>query len=163
LAVEVIREVRSRVGADFPIALRLSAWKLQDFAATLADTPEELGELVKPLTDAGVDIFHLSEHRFWKASFDSDLNLAGWFKKLTGKPTISVGSVTLDVTVSDTMMGSPSTAEDNLHKVEAGLRRGEFDLIAIGRAMIANPDWATRVRKGELLKPFDRNMLAELN
>ncbi|MEJ0041446.1 MAG: hypothetical protein WDM81_04245 [Rhizomicrobium sp.] len=48
------------------------------------------------MIDAGVDIFHCSTRRFWEPEFEgSDLNLAGWTKKLSGKPTISVGSVTL--------------------------------------------------------------------
>ena len=42
LAVEVIEEVRSQVGADFPLVLRFSQWKLQDFNAKLATSPEEL-------------------------------------------------------------------------------------------------------------------------
>ena len=45
--------------------------------------------------DAGVDIFHCSQRRLGKFE-GSDLNLAGWVKKLTGKPTITVGSVSLD-------------------------------------------------------------------
>ncbi|WP_454721217.1 MULTISPECIES: NADH:flavin oxidoreductase [Cupriavidus] len=161
-AVEVIREVRARVGGDFPISFRLSTWKLQDFEAKLAHTPDALRQMVLPLSEAGVDIFHLSERRFWEGSFGSPLNLAGWVKQLTGKPTIAVGSVTLDVSVTDTITGLASTAADNLHDVETRLRQGEFDLIAVGRAMIANADWARRVRDGKPLRPFDRSMLGEL-
>jgi hypothetical protein len=37
-----------------------------------------------------------SQRRFWESEFEgSDLNLAGWTKKLTGKPTVTVGSVGL--------------------------------------------------------------------
>jgi 2,4-dienoyl-CoA reductase-like NADH-dependent reductase (Old Yellow Enzyme family) len=34
----------------------------------------------------------------------------------------------------------------------------------VGRALIANPDWPSRMREGALdrLKPFDKQMLAEL-
>ncbi|GGU72939.1 hypothetical protein GCM10010211_43490 [Streptomyces albospinus] len=49
------------------------------------------------LTAAGVDAFHASTRRYWLPEFEgSDLNLAGWTKKLTGKPTLTVGSVGLD-------------------------------------------------------------------
>ena len=48
------------------------------------------------LVDAGADVLHCSQRRFWEPEFDgSDLNFAGWAKKLTGKPTITVGSVGL--------------------------------------------------------------------
>ena len=95
-AVEIIEAVRRATGPDFPIILRFSQWKQQDYAAQLATTPEELARFLAPLSTAGVDIFHCSQRRFWEPEFEgSDLNLAGWTKKLTGKPTVTVGSVGL--------------------------------------------------------------------
>ena len=40
----------------------------------------------------------------------------------------------------------------------------EFDLIAVGRALIANPDWANKVRDGKMdeLVTFNKEMLGEL-
>ena len=65
--------------------LRLSQWKQQDFEVKLADTPRALEAWLKPLVDAGVDIFHCSQRRFWEPEFEgSDLNFAGWAKKVTG-------------------------------------------------------------------------------
>src|SRR3546814_7014717 len=89
--------MRHRTAPDFPIMFRFSQWKLQNYGARLVDTPEELATFLQPLTDAGVDIFDCSQRRFWEAEFTgSDLNLAGWTKKLSGKPTATVGSVGLD-------------------------------------------------------------------
>jgi 2,4-dienoyl-CoA reductase-like NADH-dependent reductase (Old Yellow Enzyme family) len=59
-AVEVIEACRRAVGAEFPIVLRFSQWKQQDYAARLATTPEQLSQFLAPLTAAGVDIFHCS-------------------------------------------------------------------------------------------------------
>ena len=93
-AADLIRAVRKLVGPDFPISLRISQWKLQDYPAKLASTPQELEAWLVPLADAGVDIFHCSQRKFWEPEFDgSDLNLAGWAKKLTGKSTITVGQL----------------------------------------------------------------------
>jgi 2,4-dienoyl-CoA reductase-like NADH-dependent reductase (Old Yellow Enzyme family) len=95
-AAELIRTVRQTVGPEFPICLRLSQWKLQDYTAKLATTPEEMNAWLTPLVQAGVDIFHCSQRRFWEPEFPgSDLNFAGWAKKLTGKTTITVVSVGL--------------------------------------------------------------------
>ncbi|MEL7093749.1 MAG: 12-oxophytodienoate reductase, partial [Pseudomonadota bacterium] len=95
--IEVVKAVRAAVGPDYPVILRWSQWKQQDYESRLAETPEALGAFLAPLSDAGVDIFHCSTRRFWEPEFDgSDLNLAGWTKKLTGKPTITVGSVGLN-------------------------------------------------------------------
>jgi len=57
--VEVIREVRSQVGPEFPICLRYSQWKQQDYNAKLAHIPAELERFLAPLTGAGVDLFSL--------------------------------------------------------------------------------------------------------
>jgi 2,4-dienoyl-CoA reductase-like NADH-dependent reductase (Old Yellow Enzyme family) len=164
-AVEVIREVRKRVGPDFPVALRFSQWKIGDFDAKLAATPAELELFLHPLVDAGVDILHCSTRRFWEPEFaGSDLNLAGWAKKLTGKPTITVGSVTLGADVM-TSFGSPdSVSVTDLDQLLERLERGEFDLVAIGRALIANPEWPRKVQAGALedLRPFDRGALSSL-
>jgi hypothetical protein len=85
------------VGPDFPIIFRLSSWKLTDYEAKLAASPEELERFLIPLAEAGVDIFDTSTHRFWEPEFEgSDLNLAGWVRQLTSKPVITVGSVGLD-------------------------------------------------------------------
>jgi 2,4-dienoyl-CoA reductase-like NADH-dependent reductase (Old Yellow Enzyme family) len=44
------------------------------------------------------------------------------------------------------------------------LERGEFDLVAVGRALIANPTWPAIVKAGALedLRPFDRSVLSSL-
>src|SRR6202140_3039057 len=96
-AVEVVGACRRAVGPEFPILLRFSQWKLQDFNAKPATAPDVLGRGLAPLAGAGVDVFHCSGRRFWEPEFEgSTLNLAGWTKKLTGKPVITVGSVGLD-------------------------------------------------------------------
>jgi 2,4-dienoyl-CoA reductase-like NADH-dependent reductase (Old Yellow Enzyme family) len=96
-AIEVIKEVRKQVGEDFAIIIRLSQWKPADYTNQLAKTPQELEAWLNPMADAGVDIFHCSQRRFWEAEYEgSDLNFAGWAKKVTGKATITVGSVGLD-------------------------------------------------------------------
>ena len=83
---KLVRAVRKAVGPDFPISLRVSQWKLQDYAAKLATTPQEMEAWLLPLAEAGVDLFHCSQRRFWDPEFTgSDLNFAGWAKKLTGK------------------------------------------------------------------------------
>jgi 2,4-dienoyl-CoA reductase-like NADH-dependent reductase (Old Yellow Enzyme family) len=167
-AMEVIREVRRRVGAEFPVVLRFSQWKIGDYDAKLANTPGELELFLGPLVDAGVDVFHCSTRRFWEPEFEgSDLNLAGWAKTLTGKPTITVGSVTLGADVM-TSFGSPdpvpATGEEGMIELLDRLERGEFDLVAVGRALIANPAWAVKVKAGALeeLRPFDRSVLSSL-
>ncbi|HWA90546.1 MAG TPA: NADH:flavin oxidoreductase [Rhizomicrobium sp.] len=163
-AAEIARAVRRAVGPDFPILLRFSQWKQQDFAARLALSPDELERFLKPLIDAGVDCFHCSTRRFWEPEFEgSDMNLAGWTKKLSGKPTITVGSVSLnsDFITSFRNAGAETSGIDRLLEMMA---RGDFDLVAVGRALIVNPDWPNKVRDGRMdqLKPYTPEALATL-
>jgi 2,4-dienoyl-CoA reductase-like NADH-dependent reductase (Old Yellow Enzyme family) len=161
----VIREARRAVGPAFPLALRFSQWKIADYNAKLANTPAELETFLRPLVDAGVDVLHCSTRRFWDPEFEgSDLNLAGWAKKLTGKPTITVGSVTLGADVMSSFGSPDSVHVTGIDPLLERLERGEFDLVAVGRALIANPEWAVKVKAGELqdLLPFDRAVLGTL-
>jgi 2,4-dienoyl-CoA reductase-like NADH-dependent reductase (Old Yellow Enzyme family) len=45
------------------------------------------------------------------------------------------------------------------------MERDEFDLVAVGRSLIANPDWATLALRGEVhtARPFDVSQLRTLN
>lgn len=159
-AADVVAECRRRVGPDKPIVMRISHWKMVDYTARIAATPDELGELLGPMVDAGVDLFDCSQRRFWDPAFaGSDLNLAGWVKQVTGTPTMTIGSIGLDCEMLASLGTEAKVADTNLASLdELGRRfdRGEFDLVGIGRAIIAEPDWAHIVRRGDLhqLKPF---------
>ncbi|MBD2869308.1 NADH:flavin oxidoreductase [Paenibacillus arenilitoris] len=165
-AVEVIEAVRAAVGPDFPVIFRYSQWKPVNYGAKLAATPEELERFLAPLSAAGVDIFHASTRRFWEPEFEgSDLNLAGWTRKLTGKPAITVGSVGLDsefTSLFETGKGGQPASMD--HLIDR-LERGEFDLVAVGRALLTDPAWAAKIReeRTEELRPFTREALATLS
>lgn len=163
-AVEILESIRAEIGNDFPIILRFSQWKQQDYEAKLARSPDELAEFIEPLSAAGVDIFHCSTRRFWEPEFEgSNLNFAGWVKKLAGKPTISVGSVSLtEEFIATYREGVAEVAglEELIQRMEAD----EFDLIAVGRALIANPNWPDMVKhdKADDLRAYDKEMLTEL-
>ncbi|MFD7918019.1 NADH:flavin oxidoreductase [Streptomyces sp. NPDC059740] len=163
---EIVAAVREKVSPSFPVVLRLSQWKQSDYQAKLAQTPQELDALLTPLVDAGVDVFHASTRRYWLPEFegDTDLNLAGWVKKLTAKPTITVGSVGLDNTFTSSFAGHPSSRSDIAPLLER-LERDEFDLVAIGRGLLADPEWAAKVRDGraEDITAFSREVLAALS
>ena len=165
-AVEVVKATRAAIGPDFPLLLRLSQWKQQDYAAKLAANPVEMAEWLEPLAEAGVDIFHCSQRRFWEAEFpeidgEEGLNFAGWAKKITGKPTISVGSVGLSGEFFTAFAGQGSTATP-LDRLITRMERDEFDLIAVGRALISDPAWVAHVRAGLGQKGFDAADLAAL-
>jgi 2,4-dienoyl-CoA reductase-like NADH-dependent reductase (Old Yellow Enzyme family) len=150
------------------VILRVSQWKQQDYTARLATTPAELEQWLGPLVAAGVDMIHASQRRFWEPEFpeldgEHGLNFAGWAKKVTGAPTISVGSVGLSGEFFGAFAGQSSQATP-LDKLIERMERDEFDLIAVGRALLTDPNWAANVKAGEFdaLQGFDPASLAEL-
>lgn len=149
-AVEIVRRIRARTAADFPIILRFSQWKMQDYDARPWPNPADLEAFLRPLVAAGVDIFHCSQRRYWEPEFaGSDLNLAGWTRKLSGKPTITVGSVTLSAEMISTLMDGETATHRAIADLIERLHREEFDLVAVGRAFITNPDWPQIVAAGD--------------
>jgi 2,4-dienoyl-CoA reductase-like NADH-dependent reductase (Old Yellow Enzyme family) len=167
IGIEIVKAVREAVGEDFAIVLRFSQWKQQDYEAKLAQNPEELERFLMPFVDAGVDVFHASTRRFWLPEFEgSDLNLAGWTKKITGKPVISVGSVGLDGDFLNSPDGMGGTANPaGLDELERRMDNDEFDMIAVGRALLQDPNWLVKMREGkeEEIAPFTKAALGSLS
>ncbi|AHK16400.1 NADH:flavin oxidoreductase [Thalassolituus oleivorans] len=168
-ACEIVSAIRERVGPDFPIIFRFSQWKQQDYSARLANTPEELDAFLKPLVNAGVDIFHCSTRRFWEPEFEgSDLNLAGWTKKLTGKPVITVGSVGLTASFIDEekhdMVDASGVATASFTELEQRMNNDEFELVGIGRALLQDPEWVIKIREGRYdeLEDYSKQSLMQL-
>ena len=166
-AAAIVKAVKDAIGAT-PLIIRLSQWKQQDFTVKLAPTPDAMAAWLAPLADAGADVFHCSQRRFWEPEFaeidgEEGLNFAGWAKKLTGKPTITVGSVGLSGEFI-AGFGGEGSQPASLDGLLERLAKDEFDLVAVGRALIVDPDWAEKVRDGRTseLKDFDRSALATL-
>jgi len=117
----VIQEIRATVGPDFPVVMRLSTWKQQDYSARLATKPGRMGCYRTPPRCGRRRCFHVSQRRFWEGEFGTEANLATWTKKLTGKPTITVGSITLNNSMAEMMRGEGSSPENNLAPLLSGL------------------------------------------
>lgn len=163
-AIEVVKEVRKQVGDDFAVIMRFSQFKPSDYNYKLAKNPQELEAWLTPLVDAGVDILHCSQRRFWEPEFeDSDLNFAGWAKKVTGAPTITVGSVGLSGDFFGAFAGE-SSEPTSLEELNRRFDRGDFDLVAVGRPLLSDPNWVAKIKAGKMdeLKGFNKEALGQL-
>ncbi|WP_319456965.1 MULTISPECIES: 12-oxophytodienoate reductase [unclassified Mycobacterium] len=163
-AVEVVEAIRRATGPDFLISFRVSQYKRDDFIASPWPTPQELEAAITPILQAGVDVFNVSSWRFWYPAFpdDSPMGFAGWVKKVTGAPVICGGSVGLDKNFVETMLPDVRTEIGNLDVLAEAFDRGEFDLLALGRALLGDPEWPNKVREGRMaeLKPFIRSSVS---
>ncbi|WP_336979654.1 12-oxophytodienoate reductase [Altererythrobacter fulvus] len=153
LPAEIVAAIRAACGPDFIISLRFSQWKEVDYSARIAATPEELEIFTGMLKAAGVDVLHASTRRFWEPEWPGDArNLAGWTKATGGLPVITVGSVGLDTDVMTTFIegkdARPRVVEA-IEDLETRIAAGEFDLVAVGRALIGDPDFVRKIEAGE--------------
>jgi len=152
LPAEIVQGIREACGPDFVISFRFSQWKEADFEGIIAETPDELETMVTALAEAGATVLHASTRRFWEPEWPgSDLNLAGWTRKLSGLPVITVGSVGLSTDIMDSLFGKEVSGqvERGVEELARRFERGDFDLVSIGRSLIADPDWVRKVRGAE--------------
>ena len=159
---DIIKAVKENVDDQFIVGLRFSQWKQQDYEAKLATSSEELLKVIKQPVDAGLDYLHSSMRRFWESEFKgSDENLAFWTKKLTGLPTISVGSVGLDSDFID--MSAPASPR-NIDKAISDISNKKYDMVAVGRALLADHEWVIKMREGRIkdIIPYTKEALYKL-
>ena len=126
--VEIVRDVRKKVGPDFPVTIRLSGTDYEPDGFPIEDTIE----LAKVLEKEGIDAFHISGgdhhtmiHQVSPMAIDVCHNVwaAEAIKKVVHVPVIASGSITL-----------PEYAEEII-----ALGKGDF--VGLGRPLWADPEW----------------------
>jgi len=161
---EVVRAIRAATTPTFPIAYRFSQWKLGAYEEVVFHDERELAGFLEPMVEAGVDLFHPSTRKWLSSAFPGGTEtLAAATRRLSGKPVIAVGSIGVDVDITATAVGAKTKIASFENAIEA-LERGEFDLLAVGRALLAEPRWASLVREGRLHEatPYEKSLEEKL-
>jgi 2,4-dienoyl-CoA reductase-like NADH-dependent reductase (Old Yellow Enzyme family) len=136
LQLEAVRAVRAAVGADYPILYRFSATDFVPGGVSLDLTVP----FAQALEAAGVDCMDVSagtsdspagsSHPGPRAPYGCFAELAGHVRAAVGTRVIAVGKIaTRDV-------------------AESILQQGQADLVALGRSLIADPDWPVKLYEG---------------
>lgn len=162
--LSVVRAIRAAVGEAFLIGWRFSQWKEVDFGAHVFETPAELAVALKALEAAGVDMLHASTRRYYTPEWPgSDLGLAGWASTSCSLPVIGIGSVGVRHTLFTDEERSADPPDHGLDELVRRFDRGDFALVGVGRAMIADADFVNKIRAGRAseIRPFSREMLGE--
>ena len=133
--LEIARDVRKKVGPDFPVTIRLSGTDYEPDGFPIEDTIA----LAKALEKEGIDAFHISGgdhhtmihqvtpmaipvcHNTWAAEA---------IKKEVSVPVIASGSITL-----------PQYAEEIIAS-------GKGDFVGLGRPLWADPEWPRKAEEG---------------
>jgi 2,4-dienoyl-CoA reductase-like NADH-dependent reductase (Old Yellow Enzyme family)/thioredoxin reductase len=135
--LQILDRVRTRVGSDYLVGYRISADEFMQGGLTLEDAKE----FSKRLEKQGIDYIHVSgggaetgQNIVIPVYFPQGhlLHLAAGIKQEVAIPVIAVGAI-----------HDPELAEDALQKKKA-------DLIAMGRALIADPELPNKIKMGHL-------------
>ena len=134
---EVVAAVRDAVGPDYPIIFRFSQWKADHYDAQIATTPAELEAVLTPLVDAGVDVVHPSTRRHCVPAFPDShrtLSLSGSTRlHRAARHRSRIGGPASRTPVRAPAISSRPRPFAQLEQFDAG----EFDVMAIGRALLA--------------------------
>ena len=134
-ALQTLERVRAKVGSDYLVGFRMSGEEFIDGGVTL----EEAKAFARRLEEIGIDYLHVSggiievgEHFVIPMYFPKGylLHLAEGIKQAVKIPVVAVGAI-----------HDPSLAEESLKKKRA-------DLIAMGRALIADPELPRKIQSG---------------
>jgi 2,4-dienoyl-CoA reductase-like NADH-dependent reductase (Old Yellow Enzyme family) len=147
LTARVVAAIRTRLGADFPIGVRLSQTKINDFAYRWPGGVDDAQVIFSALAEAGVDYLHIaSEGRDFidTARLSDGRTITAVARQVTGLPVMANGGMHDHGQAADVLTG------------------GHADLLSLGRGALANPDLPQRLSAGELLNPFDHAMLSPM-
>lgn len=134
-AVEIVKGIKKRCGEDFPISARLS---IDEFTIGGYSMVEGV-KIAKAMEDAGVDVIHASMCTYdsWPVGIETAGFKQGWrvylaenVKRVCSIPVITVGAIR------------------EAAFAEKVLEEGKADFIAIGRGLIADPDWPIKAYEG---------------
>jgi len=146
-ACDIVDACQTNTSRNFIVGIRISQWKQQDYDAKIAENIENLSEFLLKLASSNPDFLHCSTRRYWEPEFtSSSLNLAGIAKKVTKIPTITVGSVGLNKDFINLYAGDDEASFSTIEELENRLGNKEFDLVAIGRALLSDPNWANKIQ-----------------
>jgi len=136
LLLEIIKAIRTKAGSDFPIILRISG----DEMITGGRGIEETQYIAPTLVEAGVDVFDVSAGVMpdlaWRilpptgTPFGLHVGLATAVKEVVTVPVIAVGRI------------------NDPRRAEAILDRGQADLVAMGRSLLADPELPNKAAAG---------------
>lgn len=143
LAEQTARAVRAAVGDGFPVGIRISQGKVNDFTHKWAEGADGAAIVFGLLAATGIDFIHVTEFEAWQHAFPDDERTLVQHARLAA-PHLAV--------IANGGLHDPARAQQVL--------TDGADLIALGRGALANPDWPMRVAKGIAPRAFDPALLS---
>lgn len=134
---EIIQAVKETVG-EFPVGIRISQSKGNDFTHKWANAEEDARVIFESIANAGANYIHITEYTSWAPAFPTNEKpLVQLAKEFTGLTIIANGQLN-DAEKADDMIAS-----------------GHADLVSLGKGALANHDWVKKIQSDQPLNPFE--------
>lgn len=146
MAREVCTEVVDAVGSDMAVGIRISQAKVSDYAHRWAGADDDAAVIFQTLGRSGIHFIHTTEYKALAPAF-----------RVSGKSLAELASEHGQVSVI--VNGSLDNPADAASLVDSGIA----DVVALGKAALANRNWPHRVRDGQpLANDFPDDVLGPL-
>lgn len=145
LTVEVIQAVRQATEPGFTVGVRSSQGKVNDFTHKWPGAEADAAQIFRTLGAQPIDYLHTTEFEAWRPAFGAQgPSLAALARRHVPVPVLANGSL------HDPMAAAGMMARD------------EADFVSLGRGALTHADWPARLRAGQQLERFDRELLAPI-
>lgn len=142
-AAEISRAIRVAVGPDMAVGIRISQSKVSDNDHRWSGGTEEAKVIFSALGATGIDFIHTTEYRASAPAFeDGGPSLAELAKQYSGVTVIANGNLDEPEIAASLLAGGPA------------------DVVALGKAALANRNWPHRVRNGLPFDELDASLFA---
>ncbi|NLU62995.1 FAD-dependent oxidoreductase [Rhodococcus sp. HNM0563] len=139
LLLRIVDSIRVSVPREFPLSIRVSVTDYEQDGIPI----EETVQLCRLLEEHGVDVIHASGGHHATMEWE----VSPWYQVRTphrwGWEKIK-DAVTIPVVASGSLVTPDIAAEI--------VESGSADFVSLGRAMLADPDWARKTREGRVLE-----------
>lgn len=139
---DVIYEVKSALGNDYVVGIRLSQTKVNDSLYCWPGGRVDAKKIFFTVSNSGASYIHTTEPDLNRPLSPGGKPLSFLAKKYGGIPVISNGGVLESEQAIDS------------------INMGGADFVSIGKAALANSDWPKKIKSGSHLESFDFEMLS---
>lgn len=146
--VEIVRAMKQTVGGDFPIGFKFSAWEELE-----GGVDETLAvRIAQRMVQEGVAYLHVS-------STSSTLGVPSRYPSVSTLYAPPNPLLPLARRVKEAVEGVPVIATGGIgepQEAEQMIAQGACDMVAVGRALLADPHWVRKARLGQRVRPCIR-------
>ncbi len=141
LLLEIIEGIRNACGKDFPVIVRLTVDECYEKIGEIGKgyTVEEGLQIAKRLEEVGIDAINVSSANYETINYwlEPTSFEPGWRKYMAA----AVKKEVKIPVIAANLIRSPEQAEQQIEE-------GTQDFVALGRPLIADPQWAKKVQEG---------------